>query len=285
LKRKKIGYVLILPSLLFVLTIIIYPLVYSLYLSLTDFAFGKPFTFFVGLENYQEIFRDQYFYNSLIVTAEFTSLTVFAEFVLGLGIALFLVKKFRARTLIRTMILAPMMVTPVAAGIMWRLLYQPDFSLINYILGLFRLPGVPWLEEHTWALISVMITDIWQWTPFFILIFTSGLVSLPQEPIEAAWVDGASRYQIFWHVSLPLLKPLILVALLLRTIDSFRTFDLVYVITAGGPGTATELLSYRVWKEGFVFRHLGYAAAMSYIMVFVLTIFALILARSIRRTV
>ncbi|MCD6317564.1 sugar ABC transporter permease [Candidatus Aerophobetes bacterium] len=285
MKRRKIGYILLLPSLLFLLVIIIYPLVYSLYLSFTDFTFGKPFTFFVGLGNYQDIFHDEYFFNSLTVTAKFTFLTVSTEFILGLGVALLLTRRFKGRTFIRTTMLAPMMITPVVVGIIWRLLFQPDFTILNYILSIFKIPGPLWLQEHNWALISVAIADIWQWTPFFILILTSGLVSLPQEPIEAAWVDGASRSQTFWYISLPLLKPLISVALLLRIIDSFRTYDLVYVMTYGGPGTATELLSYRIWKEGFVFQRLGYAAAMSYIMVFVLTILSLILIRSIRRRI
>jgi len=285
LKRRTVGYILLLPSLVFLLLIIIYPLAYSIYLSLTDFTFGKPFTFFVGLENYQDILHNKYFYNSLMVTAKFTSLTVSTEFLLGLGIALLLIRRFRVRAFIRTTMLAPMMITPVVVGIIWRLLFQPDFSIINYFLSVLGISGPLWLQQHGWALISVAIADIWQWTPFFILILTSGLVSLPQEPIEAAWVDGASRGQTFWYISLPLLKPLILVGLLLRIIDSFRTYDLVYVMTYGGPGVATELLSYRVWKEGFVFQRLGYAAAMSYIMVAILTILALILVKSIRRRV
>jgi len=273
---------LLLPSLIFLLAIIIYPLVYSVYLSLTDFTFGKPFVFFVGAENYQDILQNKYFYNSLIVTAKFTFITVSIEFLFGLGIALLLTRKFRIRTFVRTTMLAPMMITPVVVGIIWRLLFQPDFSIINYFLGTIGISGPLWLQEHEWSLISVAIADIWQWTPFFILILTSGLVALPQEPIEAALVDGASRHQIFWYISLPLLKPLILVGLLLRIIDSFKTYDLVYVMTYGGPGVATELLSFRVWKEGFVFQRLGYAAAMSYTMVAILTVLALILIRSIR---
>lgn len=273
---------MLLPSLIFLLAIIIYPLVYSVYLSLTDFTFGKPFVFFVGAENYQDILQNKYFYNSLIVTAKFTFITVSIEFLFGLGIALLLTRKFRIRTFVRTTMLAPMMITPVVVGIIWRLLFQPDFSIINYFLGTIGISGPLWLQEHEWSLISVAIADIWQWTPFFILILTSGLVALPQEPIEAALVDGASRHQIFWYISLPLLKPLILVGLLLRIIDSFKTYDLVYVMTYGGPGVATELLSFRVWKEGFVFQRLGYAAAMSYTMVAILTVLALILIRSIR---
>jgi len=266
-----------------ILAVVIYPLLYSVYVSLTDLTIGMPMISFVGLSNYLDSLKDPIFKSSLLTTIEFTFIAVTTEFLLGFGVALLLYREFRGRDVIRTITLLPMMITPVVVGIIWLLLYQPDFSLINYLLSLIGIEGPLWLQSRPWALISIIVADIWHWSPFFVLLLSSGLLSLPQDPLEAARVDGASNVQVFWHIMLPLLRPLIMVALLLRIIEAFKVFDKVYVMTEGGPGIFTEVLSFRIWKEAFMFRHFGYSASMSYYMIIILSILAMVLFRLLRR--
>ena len=283
MRRKLLGYLLLAPAMVAILAVVIYPLLYSVYVSLTDLTIGMPMVSFVGLYNYLDSLQDPIFQSSLLTTIEFTFIAVTVEFLLGFGVALLLYREFKGRNVIRTITLLPMMITPVVVGIIWLLLYQPDFSLINYLLSLLGVQGPLWLQSRPWALISIIVADIWHWSPFFVLLLSSGLLSLPQDPLEAARVDGASNVQIFWHIMLPLLRPLIMVALLLRIIESFKIFDKVYVMTEGGPGTFTEVLSFRIWKEAFMFRHFGYSASMSYYMIIILSILAMVLFRLLRR--
>ncbi|HID61997.1 MAG TPA: sugar ABC transporter permease [Anaerolineae bacterium] len=283
MKRNLLGYLLLAPAMVAILAVVIYPLLYSVYVSLTDLTIGMPMISFVGLSNYLDSLKDPIFKSSLLTTIEFTFIAVTTEFLLGFGVALLLYREFRGRDVIRTITLLPMMITPVVVGIIWLLLYQPDFSLINYLLSLIGIEGPLWLQSRPWALISIIVADIWHWSPFFVLLLSSGLLSLPQDPLEAARVDGASNVQVFWHIMLPLLRPLIMVALLLRIIEAFKVFDKVYVMTEGGPGIFTEVLSFRIWKEAFMFRHFGYSASMSYYMIIILSILAMVLFRLLRR--
>jgi len=285
MRKKLTGYLLLAPTLIAIFVIVIYPLIYSVYISLTDLTLGMPMVSFIGINNYIEAFKDPLFVGSLLVTAEFTFIAVTVEFAIGLAVALVLYREFKGKNIVRTISLFPMMIPPVIVGIIWLLLYQPDFSLINYLLSRIGIKGPLWLQSRPWALVSIIIADIWQWTPFFILLFSSGLTALPQDPIEAAKVDGASNIQLFRYIILPLLKPIILVALTLRLIEVFKIFDKVYVMTRGGPGTYTEMLSFRVWKEAFMFRNFGYSAAMSYVMIIILSILTMILFRLLRRGV
>lgn len=283
MKKRLTGYLLLAPTLIAIFFIVIYPLIYSVYLSLTNLSIGMPMVSFVGIGNYIEAFQDPLFIGSLLVTAKFTSIAVVVEFITGFAVALLLYREFKGKSIVRTLTLFPMMITPVVVGIIWLLLYQPDFSLINYLLGRVGIKGPLWLQSRPWALISIIIADVWQWTPFFILLLSSGLTALPQNPIEAAKVDGASNIQLFRFIILPLMRPIILVALILRLIEAFRIFDKVYVMTRGGPGTFTEVVSFRIWKEAFMFRNFGYSAAMSYIMIIILSILTMILFRFLQR--
>ncbi len=283
MRKKTLGYLLLAPAIIAILAIVIYPLIYSVYLSLTDFTLGMPMVSFVGFGNYLDLLKDPIFKSSLLTTVEFTFIAVTAEFLLGFGVALLLYREFKGRDVVRTFTLMPMMITPVVVGVVWLLLYQPDFSLLNYLLSLVGIKGPLWLQSIPWALISIIVADVWQWSPFFVLLLSSGLLSLPHDPLEAARVDGASNVQLFWHIMLPLLRPLIMVALLLRIIEAFKVFDIIYVMTEGGPGTFTEVLSFRIWKEAFMFRHFGYSASMSYYMIIILSILAMVLFRLLRR--
>ncbi len=283
MRRKWLGYLLLAPAMIAILVIVIYPLGYSVYLSLTDFTLGMPMVSFVGLQNYLDLLSDPIFKTSLLTTIELTTASVALEFLLGFGVALLLYRQFKGQALVRTITLMPMMITPVVVGIVWLLLYQPSFSLVNYLLSLLGIQGPLWLQSRPWALISIIIAEVWHWFPFFVLLLSSGLLALPHDPLEAARVDGASNVQIFWYIMLPLLRPLIMISLLLRIIEVFKVFDKVYVMTEGGPGTFTEVLSFRIWKEAFMFRNFGYSSAMSYYMIIILSILAMVLFRLLRR--
>jgi multiple sugar transport system permease protein len=271
--------VLLLPTVVVLIVLTAYPTVYSFSLSLNEWNMSNRLATweFVGLGNYANIIRDARFWNAAQVTATFITGTVLSQLVLGLGIALLLQRQVLARGLVRTALLLPMMTTPVVVGLIWRFMYNPTQGILNHLLGSVGLPTPNWLGSLETGLIAVMIADIWEWTPFMVLILLAALQTLPQEPFEAAAIDGASAWQAFAHITLPLLRPTIVVAVLIRAIDSFKTFDLVYVLTNGGPGTSTETLSFYTYKWGFKFFQMGYAAALSFVMLILVTIFANVL--------
>ena len=270
---------LLLPTIVVLFVLTIYPTFYSLTLSLHEWNMSNRTAVweFVGLGNYANILRDARFWNAAQVTATYMAGTIIAQLILGLGIALLLQRQVLARGLVRTALLLPMMTTPVVVGLIWRFMFNPTQGILNYLLGQVGLPTPNWLGSLETGLIAVMIADIWEWTPFMVLILLAALQTLPQEPFEAAAIDGASAWQAFLHITLPLLRPTIVVAVLLRAIDSFKTFDLVYVMTNGGPGTSTETLSFYTYKWGFKFFQMGYAAALSFVMLIMVIIFANVL--------
>lgn len=270
---------LLLPTALVLFVLTIYPTFYSFTLSLHEWNMSNRNAVweFVGAGNYLQILRDARFWNSAQVTGTYMLGTIVTQLVLGLGIALLLQRQVLAAGLVRTALLLPMMTTPVVVGLIWRFMFNPTQGIVNYLLGLIGISGPNWLGSLQTGLLSVMIADIWEWTPFMVLILLAALQTLPQEPYEAAAIDGASAWQAFQHITLPLLRPTIVVAVLLRAIDSFKTFDLVYVMTNGGPGTSTETLSFYTYKWGFKFFQMGYASALSFVMLIMVIIFANIL--------
>ena len=278
---------LLLPTVIVLFVLTIYPTFYSFTLSLNEWNMSNRNAVweFVGLGNYAKILQDARFWNAAEVTGTYMFGTIATQLVLGLGIALLLQRQVVAAGLVRTALLLPMMTTPVVVGLIWRFMFNPTQGVVNYLLGLVGIPGPNWLGSLQTGLISVMIADIWEWTPFMVLILLAALQTLPQEPYEAAAIDGASAWQAFQHITLPLLRPTIVVAVLLRAIDSFKTFDLVYVMTNGGPGTSTETLSFYTYKWGFKFFQMGYASALSFVMLIMVIIFAniLILATARKR--
>ncbi len=261
------------PTVIFLLVISIYPLLTSLYYTFTNFSLtvNQP-PKFIFLGNFRALLLDDRFWNALRVTTVFTVGVVAVELGLGLLLAVSAMRNTLFRQVARTFILVPMMLTPVVMGLVWKYMYNPENGIVNYVLGLLRIPGPIWLGEPAPALPAVMIVDIWQWTPFVFLILSSGITSLPQEVFEAARVDGVSRSQTVRHIILPLLMPFMLVALLIRFIDSFKIFDTVYVMTRGGPANATEALSLYTFKVGLNFFNMGYAAALSYVILIIITV-------------
>jgi multiple sugar transport system permease protein len=262
----------VLPAVLFILAISIYPLLNSLYLTFNQWSLtsGVP-PRFVWLKNYRTLILDNRFWSSLKTTALFTAGVVSAEMLIGLLLALSASRNTRFRQVCRSVILIPMMITPVVLGLIWKYMFNSDNGIINYLLHFLRIEGPVWLGEPKPALPAVLIVDIWQWTPFVFLLLISGLGSLPQEVYEAARVDGASQTQIFRFITVPLLMPFMLVALLIRFIDSFKIFDTIFVMTRGGPANATETLSIYTYKVGLNFFNMGYAATLSYVILIIIT--------------
>ena len=232
---------------------------------------------FAGLYNFIQLFHDPAFINSLRVSFQFVGVAVFFELIGGFVLALALANIKRFRGILCSYFLVPSMLPMVAVGVIWLLLFSMYYGPINYVLSiLFDMKPVPWTASAKWSLWSIIIADVWQWTPFMMIIMLAGLVSIPQDPLEAAIVDGASSLQKLFYVTLPLIRPVILVALIIRTVDAFKVFGLPLVMTGGGPGNTTEVLSLYVYRVGFKFWNLSYAAAIS--LFFLVIIIAIITA-------
>jgi multiple sugar transport system permease protein len=257
-----VPWVLLAPTVLFALALTILPLAYAVLTSLRSFRFGQPLGF-IGLQNYFGLFRDPHFYSSLGTTLTFTIAATTFEFVLGMMLALLLKEEFPWQGLIRSCLMIPMIIAPVVVGIVWRLLYSSDVGLLSYALQWLTGHPISVLSNPSLALPGIILVDIWEWTPFMFLILLAGIQSLPQEPFEAARVDGAGPWATFRHLTLPMLRPVIVVALLIRALDAFTVFDQVFVLTQGGPGMATEVSTLMVYKTAFRFSQIGYAAAMA----------------------
>jgi len=246
------------------------------FLSLTDISFkGEIAGFnFVFAKNYIKALTDPIFQTSLKNTAILVCIAVPIEMLLGLGIALMLNQDIKGKRFFRSLFLLPLMTTPIVVGNIWRLMYNSEFGLINYILtsiGILNKP-IPVLGQPETALFGIILIDIWEWTPFVMLIILSGLQALPTAPYEAALVDGASSLQIFRRITLPMLTPTLIVALLLRLMDAIKIFDVVYITTFGGPGLSTEIIGLTIYKEAFRKLNLGYASALTVIVLFVVII-------------
>lgn len=262
------GYLLAGPALIVMIAILIYPLGYSFVMSFYRWDLAAPSQYFVGLSNYTDTFGNVGFQQSLRVQLIFSALTIAIEVVAGIGVAVLVNGRLRGLKLARTLLLVPPMIAPAVVGLNFRWLFNGQYGLVNGVLRFLGLPEAPWLSDPNWALASVIIADVWQNTPLLVLLFLAGLQSLPQEPLEAAQVDGATPWDIFWHITLPLMRPIIMIALMLRIIDTFRTFDVVWLMTQGGPGGATSLITVNAYQLAFQGAAFGHAAAVSYIALF-----------------
>jgi len=260
--ERNIKWIFPLPAVLFLLLMMVFPVVYTFFVSLTDWnmSSGGPISF-IGLNNYLTMFQEPRFYNAFWLTIYFTILAVGVETVLGVSIALILNREFRGKNFAKFILLLPMVATPVAIGLAWTLFYEPTIGLGNYALKLLGLPVSKWLASNITVIPSLAVVDIWQWTPMISLIVLAGLAALPYDPYEAARVDGATPFQILSHITLPLLSPTILIAVMLRSIDALKTFDIIYVMTTGGPGFASETLNIYAYNLGFGYFRFGAASA------------------------
>lgn len=275
---RALVYVLLAPTVAVLLALTIYPLIYSVKTSLQGESGNWT------LQNFTRLIGDQFFLSALAHTFVYAAIALTFEFLIGLGLALLLNEQMRGRSVFRALLLLPMMLPPVVVGVVWRLMLNSNFGPVNGTLKRFGLnaDALTWTASPKLAMASVIIADIWQWTPFMFLILLAGLQAIPQEPYEAALIDGASAWQTFRHVTLPLLKPAILIALLLRTMDLLRVFDQIFILTEGGPGFATETMSLYIYRTAFRFSNFGYAAAMSFVLLLITNVISVGYMRLLR---
>lgn len=271
-------HLLLSPPLLFFAAFAIFPLVFTIYVSLSNWSISGEHTF-MGFGNYAELFGSQTFRTSALNTVIFAVVTVLLQYVLGLAIALLIYRTTRGQTGLRLIFLAPMMFTPVVVGFVWKMLFDPSYGPINHVMSAIGLPGVPWFSHRIPAMISIVVADTWQWTPFMVLILFAGLRSLPTAPLEAAVVDGASGWRLFWDHMMPMLLPASMTAILLRSIEAFKLFDVVYLMTGGGPGVDTSTVTLSAYFTGIRTGNLGSAAAMTTILLIVVLIITTVLIR------
>ena len=267
------------PAVLVLLLLSIYPLLYSIRVSFQNSNGGA-----VTLANYLRLFHDRLFAVALWQTVVYVSVALSIELVLGLALALLVDSLPAGKGLFRAGLLAPMLLPPVVVAVIWRLIFNPQFGVLNGMLRNFGFDTshLTWSSGEQSALPSVIAVDVWEWTPFMFLLISAGLQAIPQEPIEAAQVDGASSWRIFRDMILPLLKPTLFLAILLRTMDLVRIFDQIWILTQGGPGSATETVSLYIYRTAFRFFNFGYAAAMSFLGLFLAGLFARTLFRMMK---
>jgi multiple sugar transport system permease protein len=257
-----------LPAVVALLVLIVLPVLSNLVISLHDWFIGRPPTY-IGLENFSDALSDRRFWNGVRQTLTFTGVAVPIQLVLGLAIAVLFNREFPAKGLVRTVILLPMVATPVAIALIWALMFNPSLGVLNYFLESLGLERSLWVAQRNLAIPSLVLVDTWQWSPMIALILLAALQGVPIEHYEAARIDGASGWQSFWHITLPGIRSAIVVALILRSVDALKTFDIIYVITEGGPGIASETLNVLAFKTGFQFFHAGYAATL---LIFLMTL-------------
>jgi multiple sugar transport system permease protein len=252
------------PSIAILLALMAFPVAYTVYLSFTKWtptSTGAPE--FIGLQNYIDlILDDERFLNALWRTIWFTVAAVGIQTVLGVGLALIFNREFKGRGIVRTVFLMSMVATPVAIALVWMMILDINTGIMNFFLDAVAGIRVAWLSDRSIVLWSMILIDTWQWTPFIMLIALAGLSALPTEPYESAVIDGASSWQLLWYLTLPMLRPVLMVALMFRSIDALKTFDIIYVITQGGPAYASETLNIYGFAQGFNYFNMGYAAAL-----------------------
>lgn len=276
-KEKRASFFFLFPAFALFTVIFMYPTIYSLYFSFFQYNLMNPNfpQIFKGFGNYLKVFSDPTFWSSLLITTKFIGIAVPIELIIAIVLALILQREIRGIRIIRTIFLIPMMITPIIVGLTWRFMFNPEVGIIDYLLK----RDISWLGSQQLALYVCIFVDIWQWTPFIFLVTFAGLRSLPNEPFEAAIVDGASRGQIVWFITLPLLRRVLLIAITLRFLDALKIFDTIFVMTKGGPAKTTDVLSIWLYRVGLRFFHIGYAAAISWIFLAIALGSAIVLLR------
>ena len=271
-----IKYKLILPLVFLLSGIMLYPFIFSLWLSLQDYRLTRINDVqFVGFENFGFIATDQSFLNAMGNTISFVASAVIIELIFGLSLALLIQKLVIFNGFVRSILLAPMFITPIAVGLMFRFLLNSEIGIIPFYLLRFGV-SLDWFGPEL-ALFSIVLIDVWQWTPFMLLMFLAGLEALPKTPFEAARVDGAGRWLTFSSITLPMLRPVIVVALIIRALDAFKVFEYVFAITRGGPGNSTETIMYYIYQTGFRFFRMGEAAAASILLIVFILVFVILI--------
>ena len=285
-KHKQIF---LLPGLIVLLGILIFPIVFTVRLSLSSWDIIVPGLDWIGIDNYIRLFTDDSrYWEALVRLIFFSSVTVFLQYVIGFTLAHLVWKEVILKRFLRVLFLIPMMTTPVIMTVIWRTIFHESLGPVNDILSNFGVTFIPWLTDESWGKLSVIIVEVWQWTPFMFLLLLAGLLSLPKEPYLAAAIDGAGPVRTSFYVTFPLMAPISIGAIIIRVIEASKILDTVYVLTSGGPGTATETSSFYIYIKGLREFQLGYSAAMSFtyliIMIISLTIIAKLLHRLLIKT-
>ena len=287
LSRHRETILLLAPAVAVLAVTTIFPFIYCIWIALHNIVIFYPVPVrFVGLENFVlSVTSPIYgFWNAVLNTIIFTGGSLAIEFILGLGLALFLNREFRGVWFLRYIIILPLLISPVSVGLLFRLIFLPgDWALANWLLTSLGLPPVRWLAAPDLSMLVLILTDVWEWTPFMTMIFLGALQVLPPEPFEAAMIDGASPLKIFRYVTIPMLREMLAIAFLLRLMDSLKTFDIIYIITQGGPGAATQILNFNAFVQAFVFGNLSIASAQILILTITVMLISVLLIKFVRR--
>lgn len=281
-RRDQTKLFFLLPAFVWVLAFTIFPLLYGLYLTVWNVRLGRPWVF-VGFKNFLRLFGDSNLHLAFQITVIFVGIAVVAEMILGFALALFLNREIVGRRFLRAAMILPLFATPTAIGFLGITIFYEQGGPMNSLLQLLIGQQVPWLSHPTYALLAIIIIDIWQWTPFVFLVSLAGLQSLPEEIYEAASVDGATNVQKTWHLTLPMMQPILVLIFLLRLIEAFKVFDIPTSLTLGGPGRATEVYSLFTYRTGLQFFDLGYAAVQGFALLIVVMIIVTNLFSRIRQ--
>ncbi len=282
-RRQKRYRLFIVPALVVVGAVIVFPWTFTVWMSMFDWKIGSV-SHFVGLENYVKLVGNQRFHEAVVHTLYFTVLAVIAPLVLGTAAALIFHREFPFRGVLRSIFTLPMMATPVAVALVWTMMFHPQQGVLNYLLSLVGLPPSLWVYSPTLVIPSLVLVEIWHWTPLVMLIVLGGLAALPVEPYESARLDGASEWQLFRYITLPLVAPFLVVAAVIRTIDAIKAFDTIFVITQGGPGTASETINLYLYLQAFAFYNVGNASAVVVVFFVIILALALLLLHVRQRT-
>jgi multiple sugar transport system permease protein len=267
------------PCVIYLVVFAIYPLLHSLRLSFTDLTAAAGTGRFVGFDNYVFLISDPQFWNAAMNSAIMVTLGVSLQVVLGVALAMFFNLYLRGAWIVRGILLLPMLMTPIVVGVMWRALLNPDWRLVDWSIRASGLVPPDWLGSVRMAIITLILVDTWQWTPFVFMIVFARLQTLPLDVFEAAEIDGAGPFRTFWRITLPMLMPAIIFAAVFRAVDAFRAFDLIYGLSYGGPARGTTTLAFLAFQNGFQFQNYGYAAAIAYAMLVILAVGTTILFR------
>jgi multiple sugar transport system permease protein len=284
-REKLVALLLLAPAVLYLLALSVYPTIYSLWIAFHNYSlYRRDLISFSGFDNFTDLLDSDVFKQSFAVTLIFSFAAVAIELALGFAIAVLLDRKMRAANVLRTLLIIPVLLSPVAMGLTFRYIFAPTYGLLTYLMKSVHLPTADWTVSVTWALPVVIFADVWQWTPFVALIVLSGMQSVSTEVTEAAELDGLTEWQKLWRIVVPLIRPVLLVVVLIRLIDSIRMFDLVFVMTRGGPGSTTEVLSLFSYVTGFASGDMGSASAIAWVTLVLVNMLVAIFLRFLSKT-
>jgi multiple sugar transport system permease protein len=267
------------PAVITLFLIVIIPIGYNLYLAFNKWTIGLGQPRFIGIDNFIELLSDDRVWNGVKVMIYFSGLSLSIELALGLFIALYFHRKFKGSEIVQAIYILPFAATPVAVALIWRIMLNPEIGVMNYLLRSMGFHGSLWVSNAHTVIPTLVLVDVWKWTPMITLIVLAGLKSLPRVPYEAAQIDGANASQVFWYITLPLIRPVLIAALMLRSLDNLKEFDMIYTITQGGPGIASETLYLYSYNVGFSFFKAGYGSALMVVVFLIVLVFNVVMNR------